>query len=61
MRRLLRLGVLVFMLALGASASAADPPVPVYLGGGDRPGGEFAVLSNGDWKVKTTRLVKPRV
>jgi hypothetical protein len=61
MRWVLGVCVLLVLLALGASASAADPPVPVYLRAGYGPGGEFAVLSNGDWKVKTTRLVKPRL
>src|SRR5262245_46113826 len=60
MRRLLGLGVFL-ALVFGAGAAAADPPVPVYLRGGDDPGGEFAVLSNGDWRVATPELVKPRI
>src|SRR5262249_30816831 len=60
MRRFLGLGV-VLALTLGAAAAAADSPVPVYLRGGSDPGGEFAVLSNDDWKVATPELVKPRV
>jgi hypothetical protein len=62
MRRLLGVGVvLALALALGAGAAPADPPVPVYLRGGYDPGGEFAVLSNADWKVATPELVKPRI
>src|SRR5829696_5933600 len=61
MRRICGVCALLSLLALGAAAAAADPPVPLYLQGGDRPGGEFAVLSNGGWRVKSTPLLRPHI
>jgi len=58
--------VLVTLLAPGASALAAAP-LPVYLQAGYGPdrtvraGDAFALVSNGDWKVRLKGLVAPRI
>jgi hypothetical protein len=58
MRRTIGACLLVSLLALAASATAANAPVPVYLETGSGPdkvigaGGEFAVASNDDWKLR---------